>query len=224
VVTPEQISSTVKKYLFAPNVTITALVPEGEAEELRMESLAALISSYGTVSKPPSTEGKSSQKVITQTLSNGIRVILAPDDSNPVVSFRIVHLGGKRFENRENEGIMNFIAQMINKGAGKTAEVEISRKVEDMGGRLAGFSGYDSFGLSASFFSRHLDEGLNLLATLHSDPTFPVEEFEREKGLIINRIRTEPDRPVSFAENTFQEQSLRVQQRRDPVNGIRIYA
>ena len=209
VVTPEQISSTVKKYLFAPNVTITALVPEGEAEELRMESLAALISSYGTVSKPPSTEGKSSQKIITQTLSNGIRVILAPDDSNPVVSFRIVHLGGKRFENRENEGIMNFIAQMINKGAGKMAEVEISRKVEDMGGRLAGFSGYDSFGLSASFFSRHLDEGLNLLATLHSDPTFPVEEFEREKGLIINRIRTEPDRPVSFAVNILSKTLFR---------------
>lgn len=200
-VTPQQISEVVKKYFFAPNVSLTALIPEGEAEKLNMDSLAATITGYGTVSEAAADGGKGARQISTHTLSNGIRIVLSPDDSNPVVSLRMVHLGGKRFESRENEGIMNFVAQMLNKGAGTFTEVDIARKVEDMGGRLAGFSGYDSFGLSASFFSRYLDKGLELLATIHGDPTFPENEMERERALIINRIKTEPDRPVAFTIN-----------------------
>jgi len=200
-VTPHQVSAVVKKYFFAPNVTLCALIPEGEAEKLNVKSLATTISNYGSVSEGPSVNDKTGGGVLTHTLPNGVRLVLIRDDSNPVVSFRIVHLGGKRFETKENEGIMNFVAQMINKGAGKMSEVEISRKVEDMGGRLTGFSGYDSFGLSASFFCRYFDEGLQLLATLNSDPTFPQNELERERIFIINRIKTEPDRPVAFTIN-----------------------
>lgn len=200
-VQPHQISSVVRKYLFAPNVTIIALLPEGASEELPIDRLEAALKGFGTISQAPSADIKSGAKVTTASFPNGIKVVLAPDDSNPVVSFRIVHLGGKRFETRETEGIMNFMAQMINKGAGQLTEVEISRRVEDMGGRLSGFSGYDSFGISASFFSRYADAGLQLLALLHSSPSFPKDEFERERILILNRIKTEPDRPVAFAIN-----------------------
>jgi zinc protease len=70
-----------------------------------------------------------------------------------------------------------------------------------MGGRLSGFSGYDSFGLSTSFFSRYLEDGLKLLETIYKKPAFSPEIMERERQLIINRIKTEPDRPVQFAIN-----------------------
>jgi zinc protease len=94
---------------------------------------------------------------------------------------------------------------MLNKGAGKMDEVEISQRVEDMGGRLTGFSGYDSFGLAASFFSRHLDDGMRLMLQIVTDPTFPADKLERERNLIINRIKTEPDRPVQYAINVLNE-------------------
>jgi zinc protease len=123
---------------------------------------------------------------------------MVSDPSNPVVSFRIAHLGGKRFESEEYEGIMNFLARMLDKGAGNMTEDDIARKVDEMGGRLYGFSGYDSFGVSANFFSRHLHEALELLWLIHSHPTFPEEKVETERKLIINRIETEPDRPVTY--------------------------
>jgi len=78
------------------------------------------------------------------------------------------------------------------------SEEDILRKVDSMGGRLSGFSGYDSFGLLANFFSRYVDEGLRLLAEIHADPGFPEDKLERERKLIINRIETEPDRPVTY--------------------------
>jgi zinc protease len=139
-----------------------------------------------------------SGKIMTNTLSNGIRVVLIPDDSNPNVSVRMAFLGGKRYETKENEGIMNFIAQMLTKGTTKLSEVEIAAKVDDMGGRVGGFSGYDSFGLSATFFSRNFKEGLGLLADIYTGVSFPQDRLERERALILNRIKTQPDRPTPY--------------------------
>ena len=130
-------------------------------------------------------------------LSNGMKVVLVPDSSNPVISFRIASLGGKRFENKDTQGIMNFISRMLDKGAGNMTDLDIARKVGSMGGSLGGFSGNDSFGLSASFFSRYWDQGLELLSQIYTDPTFPQDRLDRERDLIINDMKTEPDSPTS---------------------------
>lgn len=202
-VTPDQISETVKNYLSAPNITVSVLVPEENSKDFRVEELAAIVGAPGQGPAGPVVASAASPKAVTRTLSNGLKLVIVPDKSNPVVSFRIAHLGGKRFENKEDEGIMNFIARMLNKGTTKLSEVEISRKVEDMGGKMAGFSGYDSFGLSCSFFSRYADQGLQLLAQLSSDVAFPEDKLERERTLIINTIKTQPDRPIQYAINAL---------------------
>jgi zinc protease len=202
-VTPEQISAAAKEYLVPPNLSVALLLPEGEAPDFKEETLTGLLEPFQPRAAAVTGETATVERVTTRTLENGIRVVLMPDDSNPVVSFRIAFLGGKRYENKENEGIMNFIAQMLNKGTGKMTEVQIARKVEDMGGRLQGFSGYDSLGIAASFFSRYTDDGLKLLAQLVTDPIFPQDKLERERSLIINRIKTEPDRPVQYAVNVL---------------------
>ncbi len=201
-VTPEQITTAAKKYMVSPNVTISVLMPEGQSENFEIDQLVNLVRPFGAAAKAEAahTTGVEVANVV-RTLPNGLKVVLQPDDSNPVVSFRIAMLGGKRFETKETEGIENFISQMLNKGTSKMTEDEIARKVEDMGGRLNGFSGYDSFGFTASFFSRHLDAGLELLAQLYTDPAFPADKLERERSLILNRIKTEPDRPVQYTVN-----------------------
>lgn len=203
-VTPEQVTAAAKRYLVPPNVTATVLIPEGQAEDFEVGQLTNLIKPFGLPAKAEESQAASTGvATVVKTLPNGLKVVLQPDDSNPVVSFRIAMLGGKRFETKENEGIMNFISQMLNKGTSKMTEDEIDRKVEDMGGRLNGFSGYDSFGFTTSFFSRHVDSGLELLAQLYTDPGFPADKLERERNLILNRIKTEPDRPVQFTVNVL---------------------
>ncbi len=179
------------------------LVPEKDAQGLHVEQLGQIVESFGKSTAAAAAQTNLTGTVKTKTLSNGIRVVLQYDDSNPVVALRIALMGGKRFETKENEGIMNFIAQMLTKGTGKLSEVEIARKVEDMGGRLYGFSGYDSFGLAANFFNRRLDDGLSLLAELFKDSTFPQDKVDRERELILNRIKTEPDRPVVYTINVL---------------------
>ncbi len=198
-VTSQQISAVVKKYLTPPHVTVSVLLPEGDAKDFRIENLEKIVSRF----QPKEKAAASPKAVPTDTtvykeLSNGVKVVLVPDDSNPVISFRIACLGGKRFETEETQGIMNFVSRMLKKGAAGMTEEEIARKVNQMGGSVDGFSGYDSFGLYASFFSRYWNQGLELLAQLYADPTFPQQKLERERDLIINNIKTEQESPTEY--------------------------
>ena len=100
---------------------------------------------------------------------------------------------------------MNFIAQTLDKGAGAMSDRDISGKVDSMGGVLEGFSGNDSFGLYGSFFSRYWDQALELLCQLYSDPTFPQDKVDRQRDLIINRIKAEPDTPTEYVINLLNK-------------------
>jgi zinc protease len=197
-VTPDQVSKVVGDYLMAPNATITALVPEKAAPGLNIAKLTDIVKRF-TGPKTAQEAAVAAGKTVEKTFPNGLRVALTPDDSNSVVSFKIACLGGQRFETKENQGVTSFVVQMLTKGAGNLDEAELFRRVEDMGGRLTGFSGYDSFGLSGTFFSRDALKGLDLLAMVYASPTFPEAALERERNLILNKIKTEPDRPVHFA-------------------------
>ena len=204
-VTPNEISEVAKRYIRPLNATISVLAPDTGAKDFGVDNLAQVIKSFGSVSKTTSEIQVAQPRTVLTKLSNGMTVVLTPDDSNSLVSFKIAHLGGKRYETKKTEGIMNFVAQMLPKGAGDLSEFDISKKIENMGGRLSGFSGYDSFGLSASLFSRNLEDGLKLVSTIYKDPTFPQEKIDRERQLIINLIKTEPDRPIQYAMNCLNK-------------------
>lgn len=197
-VTPEQISQVTAKYLSPPNLTISILMPEDEAPDLKLASLVETAKSY-QVKSSAEKELEENENVIKTELENGLRVALKPDPTNAIVSFRIALLGGKRFESPESKGIMYFISQMMEKGAGNMSEREIAEAVENLGGRLSAFSEYDTFGLSATFFSRNIEAGLELLSTIYSAPTFPNDKIERERNLIVNKIQNAPDQPARFA-------------------------
>jgi zinc protease len=97
------------------------------------------------------------------------------------------------------------MSRMFDKGAGGMSDVEIARKLDNMGGSLNGFSGNDSFGFYASFFSRHSHDGLELLSKLYTDPTFPQDKVDRERELIMAAIKSEPDEPTQYVVNILNK-------------------
>ena len=204
-VTPQQISAAVRKYLTPPNVTVSTLLPDQQAKDFRVEQLEEIVSGFAPPATAVGTGAGATHKTVFKELANGVKVVLVPDSSNPVISFRIACLGGKRFENKDTQGIMHFISRMFDKGADGMTDVEIARKIDDMGGSLDGFSGNDSFGLYASFFSRYWEQGLELLSQLYMDPTFPQDKVDRERQLILAAIKSEPDTPTQYVINILNK-------------------
>jgi zinc protease len=197
---PEQISAAVRNYLAPPNLTVSVLLPEGDAKDFQIERLERIVSSFKPAEESAASKGTAAETVFKE-LGNGLKVVLVPDNSNPVLSIRIASLGGKRFETNDTQGIMFFISQMLDKGAGAMTDRDIAAKVDSMGGVLEGFSGNDSFGIYGSFFSRYSDQALELLYQLYTEPTFPQDKTDRQRELIINRIKAEPDTPTEYVIN-----------------------
>jgi zinc protease len=198
-VEPQQVSAVVQKYLMPPNVAISVLLPEGDAQGFRIDELEQIVVRFEPrTPAPASAMASPAERPVVKDLANGMKVVLVPDSSNPVLSLRIASLGGKRFETEETQGIMNFISRMLTKGTTDMNQEAIVAKVTNMGGALDGFSGYDSFGLYASFFSRYAEQGIELLADLYASSTFPQDKVERERDLILSQIKVEPETPTEY--------------------------
>jgi zinc protease len=110
-----------------------------------------------------------------------------------VVSIQAAFLGGVRFETESNNGINQFIAVMLTKGTQNLTSLQIAKKMERMAGTLSGFSGYNSFGLTATFLSQHFEEAFGLFAEVLKAPSFDKEEMEKRRQSILAAIRQQED-------------------------------
>ena len=94
-VTPEQVSTAVSQYLMPPNLTVSVLLPKEEAKDFRIEQLEKIVSGFRPAEKTAMVRVSGAAGTVFRELPNGIKVVLVPDNSNPVISFRIACLGGK---------------------------------------------------------------------------------------------------------------------------------
>lgn len=184
----EDVLRVARKYLTDENLTLTALVPSSASQGTsRTESVA-----------PRETE---IQKV---TLSNGVRVLLQRDATQPTVSLGVALLGGLRFETAETEGISNFVSRMLPKGTAHKTEKEISEWIDAKGASFGPFSGQNSLGLRLKLLKADMGEGLRLLKELVAEPAFPKDEFEKEKKQILGEIKAEDDQIFKVAERLLR--------------------
>lgn len=133
------------------------------------------------------------------TLSNGLKLILSPNNSAPTVSIVAMGLGGVRLESEKELGISNLAAQMLTRGTQMRSEEQIAQLVDDLGGSLAGFSGYNAWGVESNWLSSDWKRGLNLVAESMLHPTFPATELAKVKTQTLDALGSQDDDPMSSA-------------------------
>ena len=136
-------------------------------------------------------------------LHNGMTLLVQPRPGAPVVSTAIYFPGGRSDENSRNAGITRLMARSLQKGTSNRTGAEIDRQIEFLGTSLGVDVSADYFGLSLDLLSRSFPTGLELLADLLANPTFPEDGVEAEKRLQLASIRRSFDsstqRPLQLA-------------------------
>jgi len=180
-----------EKYFKPHRWSLSLLAPTEKADVLKKISFNALVEKGG----PPvvATDQTKPSQATKTTIGNGIRLIVKPNRTHPIVSLQVSFLAGVRFEEEAQNGINHFMAVMITKGTEKQTSFEIAKKVERMAGTLSGFSGYNSFGLTFTFLSQHFDEALNLMGEIIRHPSFDLEEMEKRRRSILASIKLQED-------------------------------
>jgi zinc protease len=185
----KDIQRVLKKYFERDRLTISILAPNEKTELFKNSSLESVVKETG---QEKVLVGKKSP-VFKTVLDNGIRLIIKENHSIPLVSIQLSLLGGVRFEEEPQSGINQFTAVMVTKGTRNQSSVEVAKKVERMAGSLNGFSGYNSFGLTFTFLSQHVQEAFDLLAEVVRHPSFDPEETEKRRRTILASIQQQED-------------------------------
>jgi zinc protease len=175
-VTPADLQRVARQYLTAENRTLYALLPEGTAPKIAQTSETA---SDGPIQK--------------FELANGLKLLVKENHRLPFVEFRTVFQGGVLAEDARNNGVTQLMAKNLIKGTKSRSAEDIAREIESVGGSMDTYGGNQSFGVNVEVLSSDFGTGLELLADVILNPTFPEEPFEREREVQLASIQARKD-------------------------------
>lgn len=107
-----------------------------------------------------------------------------------------VHAGikiGSLYENSKEKGICHFIEHMLFKGTYSRNNEELNNALEQRGGEYNAYTNYDSTVYSITALCEEIEPSVELIADMLQNSNFPVEELEKERGVILSEIRTSKD-------------------------------
>lgn len=143
--------------------------------------------------------------IITTTLKNGVRVVTQRVEHMHTVTTGIWVANGTRHESPEHNGVAHFIEHMLFKGTDRRTARQISREIDSMGGVLNAFTGHEYVCYYAKVLAKFLPRAADLLADIFLNSTFPADEIERERKVVLQEIKMREDSPDEFIHDRFHQ-------------------
>lgn len=142
------------------------------------------------------------------TLPNGFKIILKNDPTIPVVAMQIWTRCGAIDESPRVYGISHGLEHMVFKGTPTRSAGEIAQSVEFHGGSMNAATQLETTHYYIDIPSYSTEPALDVLMDTLLHPTFPDDELERERLVILEEIHRRDDSPDAvlwdeFASNVF---------------------
>lgn len=134
-------------------------------------------------------------------LPNGIKILHKYRNSN-VAHLALMVNTGMRDETSNENGLAHFIEHMIFKGTKKRKAYHILSCLENVGGELNAYTTKEETCIHASFLKEYYNKAIDLFADIVFNSTYPENEVEKEKEVILDEINSYLDSP---AEEIFDE-------------------
>jgi predicted Zn-dependent peptidase len=138
------------------------------------------------------------------TLPNGIRLLHVPSASAISHACIIVNTGS-RDEPENKAGLAHFIEHLIFKRTEKRSTNQILNRLESVGADLNAYTTKEYTCVHASFLNPYLDRTLDLFNDILFHSTFPEEEMDKEKSVILDEISSYLDQPEEAINDDFED-------------------
>ncbi|MFN0255226.1 M16 family metallopeptidase [Pedobacter ureilyticus] len=138
------------------------------------------------------------------TLKNGIRILHVPAASAISHACILVN-AGSRDENDAQMGLAHFIEHLIFKRTEKRTTSQILNRLESVGADLNAYTTKEYTCVHASFLHPYLDRTLELFNDIVFHSTFPEDEMEKEKGVVLDEIASYLDQPEEAINDDFED-------------------
>lgn len=136
-------------------------------------------------------------------LSNGMVLLTSEQRTLPMVSIELLVDAGSAHESAPQAGLANLTAKLLTYGTKRRSAVQINETLDFIGASLETACAQDTASLSMTVLKKDLGTGLELLADVLTQPTFPQPEIDRQKQAIIATIRATEENPGAVAGKAF---------------------
>lgn len=125
-------------------------------------------------------------------LKNGIKLVSIKKDTK-LVSINAGIKVGSLFEKKDEKGISHFIEHMLFKGTTKRNNEMLNSELEELGGEYNAYTEYNSTVYTVTALGEELEPALDLISDMLINSTFPEEEIEKEREVILSELRSSND-------------------------------
>ena len=132
-------------------------------------------------------------------LPNGLLVLVHEDHRLPRVSIALTVRRGAAIETPAEAGAVSFMAELLERGAGKRDALAYAEAVDQLGAALAASADWDTVDLGIGGLSRDFDALLDLFADAALRPRFDAREAQRARAALIASLERAKDDPATLA-------------------------
>src|SRR3989344_4338333 len=141
-----------------------------------------------------------------KTLKNGLRMVVVPIKDAPSVTVMSMVEAGSEYETKEKNGISHFLEHMFFKGTkNRPKSIDISKEFDGMGAEHNAFTSNEVTAFYGKSAPKNFEKILDIISDMYLNPTFPKDDIEKEKGVIIEEINMYEDMPQKMVQEVFQE-------------------
>lgn len=138
------------------------------------------------------------------TLPNGIRVMYKHASSAITHCCFLVN-AGSRDEPEHKEGLAHFIEHLLFKETERRSTSQILNRLELVGADLNAYTTKEYTCIHASLLNPHLERTIDLFEDILFHSTFPEDELEKERGVILDEIASYLDQPEEAIQDDFED-------------------
>ena len=139
-------------------------------------------------------------------LPNGVRIVTGPMTGVRSASLIFYYGVGSRYEPPAIAGVSHFLEHMLFKGTERRPDpMQISQEIEGVGGVLNAATGRESTNYWCKVPSTHLATSYNVLADILRNSVIDPAELDKERGVILEEIRSIQDSPEDLVHEVIDE-------------------
>jgi zinc protease len=161
----------------------------------------------------------STDEVRRTVLSNGLVVLTKELHTSPIVTSMIWYRVGSRNEALGATGKSHFLEHMLFKGTDRFKKGQIDLLTLKNGGGNNAFTSHDFTAYYFNFASDRWQVALDIEADRMVNCTFEPEEFEAEKKVVIEELKTGLDSPWGLLIQETDAAAYKVHPYRNPIVG-----
>ncbi len=145
-------------------------------------------------------------QVTEQKLANGLAVWLVPRPGFPKVAIAVAARGGYAADPRDLPGLSDLILATIDQGTKTRDARKVAEDLQTVGGDLNGAADSDSLTLTTQVLASAVDAGLDVVADVVQNATFPDSEVALAKRNQADNLRSEEADPGFLARRAFNKE------------------